>query len=150
MRPITLIKSLQTGFGRREGLERGSAATEMALIAPVLGMLMMGVLDFGRVFNAYLSVASAAHEGALYAARGTLLPSTSSIAQVVYAESGTLLNATNTTIAVSVPSGATTTEVVRVRVTYTFKPLTAMPVSASFPVSATASAPLPRPPLTTP
>jgi Flp pilus assembly protein TadG len=47
-------------FGRR----RGQGAVEFALIAPLLFLLMLGMLDFGRAVVAYVGIAEAAHEGA--------------------------------------------------------------------------------------
>ena len=48
---------------RRRG-ERGAAAVEMALILPVLLLLVGGIIDFGRAFNAQMTLTQAAREGA--------------------------------------------------------------------------------------
>lgn len=42
----------------------------MALILPIFLMLIMGMIEFGRVFNAYLIVTNASREGARIAVVG--------------------------------------------------------------------------------
>lgn len=44
--------------------EQGQALVELALVLPVLIMLIFGIVEFGRVSNAYLVVTQAAREGA--------------------------------------------------------------------------------------
>jgi Flp pilus assembly protein TadG len=51
--------------------KKGAAAVEFALILPILLLLVMGILEFGRVLHTYLVVVNAAREGARYAAVGT-------------------------------------------------------------------------------
>ncbi|MGY3320126.1 TadE/TadG family type IV pilus assembly protein [Arthrobacter sp. TE12232] len=43
--------------------ERGAAAVEFALLAPVLIMLLLGIMEFGRAYNVQISLSSAAREG---------------------------------------------------------------------------------------
>jgi Flp pilus assembly protein TadG len=43
--------------------ERGAVAVEFALLAPVLVMLLLGVMEFGRAYNAQVTLSSAAREG---------------------------------------------------------------------------------------
>jgi Flp pilus assembly protein TadG len=49
---------------RRWRDERGAVAVEFALIAPVLILLLFGIVDYGLVFNAQLQVTGAAREAA--------------------------------------------------------------------------------------
>ena len=49
---------------------RGQALVELALIMPILIMLLFGIIEFGRVFNAYLIVNNASREGARTASVG--------------------------------------------------------------------------------
>src|SRR5438309_2240325 len=42
----------------------GAAIVEMALVTPILVMLLVGIVDFGRVWNAYEVVTNAAREAA--------------------------------------------------------------------------------------
>jgi Flp pilus assembly protein TadG len=44
--------------------ERGSVAVEFALILPILVALLFGIVEFGRAYNAQISVTAAAREGA--------------------------------------------------------------------------------------
>jgi len=53
----------------RQRRRRGQSAqslTEFALILPVLMLILLGVVDFGRVFYYWTSIANAAREGARY------------------------------------------------------------------------------------
>lgn len=47
----------------REGSERGAVAVEFAILAPILIMLLMGIMEFGRAYNAQVSLTNAAREG---------------------------------------------------------------------------------------
>ncbi|MDQ1729876.1 MAG: hypothetical protein QOK10_35 [Pseudonocardiales bacterium] len=48
--------------------DRGAVAVEFALLLPVLVLLVFGIIDFGRVLNAQITVSQAAREGARLAA----------------------------------------------------------------------------------
>jgi Flp pilus assembly protein TadG len=48
--------------------DRGAAAVEFALVLPLLVLLIVGMIQFGFVFNAYITVTHAAREGARMAA----------------------------------------------------------------------------------
>ncbi len=48
----------------------GAISAELALVAPVLILLFMGMWDFGRALNESARLASAANAGAQYAAQG--------------------------------------------------------------------------------
>ncbi|ALE05130.1 hypothetical protein AL755_05930 [Arthrobacter sp. ERGS1:01] len=52
----------------RSNSERGAAAVEFAFIVPVLLLLVMGIMNFGYLFNQQISASNAAREGARYAA----------------------------------------------------------------------------------
>ena len=52
---------------KRDG-EHGVALVEFALVAPVLLLLLIGILDIGRTMNAYVTISNAAREGSHYAA----------------------------------------------------------------------------------
>ena len=47
----------------REGRERGAVAVEFALLAPVLILLLLGIMEFGRAYNVQISLTNAAREG---------------------------------------------------------------------------------------
>ena len=50
--------------------ERGAVAVEMALVMPLLVGMIIGIIDFSRIFNAELQLSQAAREGARLAALG--------------------------------------------------------------------------------
>lgn len=43
--------------------ERGAAAVEFALVAPILVLLVFGIIEFSRAYNAQVSLSNAAREG---------------------------------------------------------------------------------------
>lgn len=43
--------------------ERGAVAVEFAILAPVLVMLLLGIMEFGRAYNAQIELTNAAREG---------------------------------------------------------------------------------------
>ena len=43
--------------------ERGAVAVEFAILAPVLVMLLLGIMEFSRAYNAQASLSAAAREG---------------------------------------------------------------------------------------
>ncbi|ACX52170.1 TadE family protein [Ammonifex degensii KC4] len=50
--------------------EKGQAAVELALTLPLLLLILFALVEFGRVFFAYLVITNAAREGARLAAVG--------------------------------------------------------------------------------
>ncbi len=44
--------------------ERGQTMVETAMVLPILLVLVFGMIDFGRVFNAWITVTNSAREGA--------------------------------------------------------------------------------------
>mgnify|MGYP001005131066 CR=1 FL=1 len=59
---------------------RGQSLVETAIILPVLILIVMGVIEFGLIFNKYIIITNASREGARKAALGG---SDSEIIQVV-------------------------------------------------------------------
>jgi Flp pilus assembly protein TadG len=56
---------------RRTGAkEAGAVAVEFALVLPILLLVVFGIIDFGRMLNAQISLTQAAREGARWAALG--------------------------------------------------------------------------------
>jgi Flp pilus assembly protein TadG len=53
---------------KRKPKERGAAAVEMAIVLPLLLVILIGTMEFGRVFNVQNSLTQAAREGARHAA----------------------------------------------------------------------------------
>jgi Flp pilus assembly protein TadG len=54
----------QAGVGRRLRSERGTAVVEFALIAPLLFLLVGGIIDFARALNYYNDLTQLAGQGA--------------------------------------------------------------------------------------
>lgn len=52
----------------RPAARRGQALVELAIALPLLMLLLLIAIDFGRVFHTHISLANAAREGASYAA----------------------------------------------------------------------------------
>lgn len=44
--------------------ERGAVAVEFALLAPVLILILLGIMEFGRAYNTQITLSNAAREGA--------------------------------------------------------------------------------------
>lgn len=51
--------------------EKGQGLVELAIILPLLLIILLGTIDFGRVFYAYVTITNASREGARY---GSLYP----------------------------------------------------------------------------
>jgi Flp pilus assembly protein TadG len=56
------------------GSQRGQALTEFALALPILALLLFAVIQFGIVFNNYVTLTDATRAGARKAAVGRRLP----------------------------------------------------------------------------
>lgn len=52
------------------GRERGQALVEFAIVAPVLLLLIFGIVDLSRLYHAWVTVEGAAREGARYGVTG--------------------------------------------------------------------------------
>jgi Flp pilus assembly protein TadG len=57
-----------TALARHLRKEQGAAAVEFALILPILVILVFGIIEFGRAYNAQVSLTGAAREGARHMA----------------------------------------------------------------------------------
>jgi Flp pilus assembly protein TadG len=52
------------------GADRGAAAVEFALLLPLLLLIVLGIVDFGRMLNAQVTLTQAAREGSRLVALG--------------------------------------------------------------------------------
>lgn len=50
--------------------QRGNALIEFALVIPILLILVMGIIEFGYIYNGYIIITGAAREGARVAVVG--------------------------------------------------------------------------------
>jgi len=96
----------------------GQALVETALVIPLLLLLLLGVFEFGRLFNAYMTVQHAAREGARL---GVLGATDAEIIAQVQANAVTL-SADQLTVAVSPSEGSRATgTILTVTVDYSFE-----------------------------
>ena len=106
--------------------DRGQALVELALIAPILIILMLGVIDYGRVYFAYISVTNGARIGADYAAIGpTQAADTAAIKAAALGDTGDLLaqSSTNPDVTVTTANDSQGRLYADVTMTYTFSTL---------------------------
>lgn len=68
--------------------EHGAAAVEMALVLPVLLIVMFGIIEFGFVFNAQISLTQAVREGVRVGAIGDDLTPSNMIGRMEDAYTG--------------------------------------------------------------
>ncbi len=106
--------SVETPRGKRRptllrrfiGSKRGQSLAEFALILPVLVLLMLGTIDFGRVFFAYVSVTNAARNGADYASFSSVAANDlTGIRAAVVGDTGDLLNTSDSNPQVTSTTG---------------------------------------------
>jgi Flp pilus assembly protein TadG len=73
-------------LGNRRRRQRSQSMVEFALVAPVLLLLLFGIIDFGRIIYAYITINQAVNEGARVAIRDSpLLPSNADVEAAVRA-----------------------------------------------------------------
>lgn len=57
-------------FGKLFRNDRGQAMAEMAIVLPILLLLLMSMVDLGRIFHSYMVITNASREGARKAVLG--------------------------------------------------------------------------------
>ena len=96
--------------------ERGVALVEFALVAPILLVLLFGMLDFGRVFNYWIDATHLSNEGARWAVVNKNPASSGTLQQYIQAQADTneLRNGCSSSVpsalqvCISFPSGSST------------------------------------------
>ena len=96
--------------------ERGAAAVEFALVAPVLILLLLGIVEFSKVYNTQSTLSAAAREGARVMALSN--DRTAATTAVRDAATGLALTAAQVQVTPNTCEGAATTDTVTVTVTY--------------------------------
>lgn len=123
---------------RTRGGDKGQSLVEFALVLPVLALLLMGIIDLGRIISAQLIVSEAARDAARYASIGN---GDTQVGQTVSADTSTLGNTVAWTITpteTNRQSGGTVT----VDVSYSvdlFDPLLAVVLGKTYSVQSTMS-----------
>lgn len=97
--------------------EKGQSLVEFALVLPILALLLFGIVDFGRIFHAYLTIDHAGREAARAASVGKSKPEVEQVA----VNSGSSINLT--TGDVEVDPGASGSEA-KITITYPISPIT--------------------------
>lgn len=103
-----------TNFAKSRRDDRGAAAVEFAIVLPLLVVLVFGIIDFGRLFYAQITVTQAAREGSRLAALN--LPNV--VSRTTTAATG--LSPVNVSNPNTCPTGSTQATDAVVIVTYTF------------------------------
>ena len=117
-------------YVRQARSSRGQSLLELALITPVFLILVLGVIDYGRVYFAYVSVTNSARTGADYAAGSAeQAADVDAIRAAALTETSELLDTspTNPSVAVSTGTDANGLEYADVTTTYTFNTLISWP-----------------------
>ena len=99
--------------------ERGQSLTELAIALPALLLLLMGLLDVGRVFWALVALKDAVSEGALYAA--SYPTRTTEIKERAAESSNALMALTPDMFSVDYVDPPTSGQPITVTVTYDFE-----------------------------
>jgi Flp pilus assembly protein TadG len=84
------------GFKRIKN-NKGQSVVEMALLLPVLLLILLGIIEFGRIYGAYMVINNAARDGARMGSVG----STSAQIQTAVINNTGSLNAANISVVVS-------------------------------------------------
>lgn len=101
--------------------ERGAVAIEFALVLPILLMLVVGIMDFGRAYNNQISLTHAARE----AARSMAVNNDMGVAMTRAQSASGFLEADQMRFSFS-PTKCSGTEMMSVTVEYDYTPLTSM------------------------
>ncbi len=109
----------------RRDSERGAVAVEFAIIAPILVLLLMGIMEYGRAYNAQVSLTNAAREGV----RVMVVNNDPATARTAAKNAGVSLNPglTDSNIAFSASNGTsacTTGAQMTVTITYSLSTMT--------------------------
>ena len=98
--------------------ERGAAAVEFALVAPLLLLLVLGIAEFGRAYNISTTLSAAAREGARTMALQNSTSAARAAAQA--AAPGVSLSSSQISVtpAACPAAGTGSTTLVTVRITY--------------------------------
>jgi len=122
--------SIGTGPFRRgvaHTSRRGAAVVELAVLLPLLVLLFIGTVDFGRIFYFSLTLQNAARAGALYASD----PETQHESPFASVQEAALADATNLdpqpTITQTSGTDGTGRNYVEVTASYTFDTITGFP-----------------------
>ena len=103
----------------------GQSLVEFALLVPILMLIMVGVVDLGRVYYAYLTVVNSAREGARYGATHPNAGTTAIQNQAKREAQGSGIDPSSLTVrSVNYPEGCNWGSPIQVTVGYPFRMIT--------------------------
>jgi Flp pilus assembly protein TadG len=105
-----------TRLRTRPHSDRGAAAVEFALVAPLLVFLLLGVVELSKVMLVQSSLSAAAREGARAVTLGGAPGAAPAVVQ--HAATSVALGTSQITVQGSCPAGTTSTSTVTVTVRY--------------------------------
>jgi Flp pilus assembly protein TadG len=112
--------------GRPMHNERGQSLVELGILVPILLVIVLGAVDFGRAYYSSQAVANGARTGAQYAAVSTAnAGNLSGITSAALQETGTLTHSPTVTATTGTDSRGKS--YVRVTVSYVFTTIVAWP-----------------------
>jgi Flp pilus assembly protein TadG len=109
--------------GRLRLPDSGQSLVEFSLVLPIILLIMVGVVDLGRAYFAYMTVVNVAQEGARYGAANPNAKDIDTHAQNEAQGSG--VNSAQLTVSHSFPNGCVPGNTIQVDVTYNFQFITA-------------------------
>src|SRR6266849_3091818 len=109
--------------------ERGQSLVEFAAIAPILFLLVFGIIEFGRAFYAYNAIVNAASEGARY---GILDPQNTSCIKKVVKNYSVALELADPDISVACQGSCAYPNKISVTANYTYTAITPFVPNLSF------------------
>ncbi len=75
MSPVRKTRARSRSTARADRRAQGQALVEFALVVPVMLVLLLLAVDFGRLFFSYIAINNAAREATFYAATHAAEPS---------------------------------------------------------------------------
>lgn len=118
---------------RRGRSERGAALLEMALTLPLLLLVCVGILEFGRAYQTWQVLTNAAREGARIAVLPGITDSAVQSRVQTYLSAGQIPNAASATVNIdrtqTVSIGTGTASASQVTVTYPFNFIVLDPIA---------------------
>jgi len=100
--------------------ERGQTLVEFALVLPLLGLLIFGIIQFGILFYTYIDLTSAAREGARKASVSRTDANAIKTVKATIAAATSVVDDTADTITVTPAQPWTSGQDVEVKVTYPY------------------------------
>jgi Flp pilus assembly protein TadG len=101
--------------------QQGQSMTEFALVLPILALLLFGVIQFGIVFNNYITLTDAVRAGARKGAVGRHLQNPDGAVVQTVRNAGTDLRQSDLAVTVSANPGWTANAEVTVTATYPYR-----------------------------